>query len=75
VSDRSIKVSYYAVWHFLEHEGITFKKACTPVRRIALCLEDRVPFAKRGRQSAHPQHRFGEAAVIISAAPRIRQLT
>ncbi len=23
---RGIKVSYYAVWHFFEHEGITFKK-------------------------------------------------
>jgi transposase len=23
---RGIKVSYYAVWHFFEHEGISFKK-------------------------------------------------
>ncbi len=23
---RGIKVSYYAVWHFFQHEGITFKK-------------------------------------------------
>jgi transposase len=23
---RGTKVSYYAVWHFFEHEGITFKK-------------------------------------------------
>jgi len=32
---RGIKVSYYAVWHFFEHEGISFKKACTPASRIA----------------------------------------
>ena len=31
---RGIKVSYYAVWHFFEHEGISFKKACTPASRI-----------------------------------------
>jgi len=28
---RGIKVSYFAVWHFLEHEGISFKKK--PVRQ------------------------------------------
>jgi transposase len=26
LSDRGIVVSYYAVWHFFEHEGISFKK-------------------------------------------------
>jgi len=26
LAERGIKVSYYAVWHFFEHEGITFKK-------------------------------------------------
>ena len=31
---RGIKVSYFAVWHFFEHEGISFKKACTPASRI-----------------------------------------
>jgi transposase len=32
---RGIKVSYYAVWHFFEHEGISFKKKlCTPASRI-----------------------------------------
>jgi len=24
--ERGIVVSYYAVWHFFEHEGISFKK-------------------------------------------------
>jgi hypothetical protein len=27
---REIKVSYFAVWHFLEHEGTSFKKEAAP---------------------------------------------
>jgi len=30
LKDRGMVVSYYALWHFLQHEGITFKKK--PVR-------------------------------------------
>jgi transposase len=26
LAERGIQVSYYAVWHFFEHEGISFKK-------------------------------------------------
>ena len=26
LAERGITVSYYAVWHFFEHEGISFKK-------------------------------------------------
>jgi transposase len=26
LAQRGIKVSYFAVWHFFEHEGISFKK-------------------------------------------------
>ena len=26
LAERGIVVSYYAVWHFFEHEGISFKK-------------------------------------------------
>ncbi len=34
LKDRGMVVSYYALWHFLQHEGITFKKkpARTPNR-------------------------------------------
>ena len=32
-ADRGVKVSYYAVWHFFEHEGISFKKK--PARQRA----------------------------------------
>jgi len=31
---RGVTVSYFAVWHFFENEGITFKKkVCAPVNR------------------------------------------
>src|ERR1700752_1068778 len=33
LAERGIKGSYYAVWHFFEHEGITFKKK--PARQRA----------------------------------------
>ena len=30
LAERGVKVSYFAVWHFFDHEGMTFKKkACT----------------------------------------------
>ena len=33
LAERGVKVSYYAVWHFFEHEGISFKKK--PARQRA----------------------------------------
>jgi transposase len=33
LADRGLKVSCYAVWHFFEHEGISFKKK--PARQRA----------------------------------------
>ena len=33
LAERGIEVSYYAVWHFFEHEGISFKKK--PARQRA----------------------------------------
>ena len=32
LAERGITVSYYAVWHFFEHEGISFKKKPTRQR-------------------------------------------
>jgi len=26
LAERGVKVSYFAVWHFFDHEGVTFKK-------------------------------------------------
>ena len=33
LADRGLVVSYYALWHFLQHEGATFKKAFAPPNR------------------------------------------
>ena len=33
LAERGVKVSYYAVWHLFEHEGISFKKK--PARQRA----------------------------------------
>ena len=36
LNQRGIDVSYYGVWHFLDHVGLSFKKkASTPASRIA----------------------------------------
>jgi len=35
LADRGVKVSYFAVWHFFEHEGISFKKKPTRDRARA----------------------------------------
>ena len=32
LADRGLLVSYYALWHFLQHEGITFKKKPSRLR-------------------------------------------
>lgn len=32
LAERGIRVSYFAVWHFFEHEGISFKKKPTRQR-------------------------------------------
>jgi transposase len=32
LKERGMVVSYYALWHFLQHEGITFKKKPARVR-------------------------------------------
>ena len=33
LAERGVRVSYYAVWHFFEHEGVSFKKK--PARQRA----------------------------------------
>ena len=32
LADRVLVVSYYALWHFLQHEGVTFKKKSSRLR-------------------------------------------
>src|SRR5581483_3708587 len=49
LAERGIVVSYYAVWHFFEHEGISFKKkparqrAGSPRRRKATKPVAKIP--------------------------------
>ena len=45
---RGVEVSYYGVWHFLDHAGLSFKKrACVPVSRIA-------PMSRGGAGNGRP---------------------
>jgi len=44
LATRGIKVSYYAVWHFFEHEGISFKKT------LHASEQDRPDVARRRSQ-------------------------
>jgi transposase len=32
--ERQVEASYFAVWNFLDHAGLSFKKLCLPVNRI-----------------------------------------
>ena len=32
LAERGLVVSYYALWHFLQHEGVTFKKKPSRIR-------------------------------------------
>jgi transposase len=49
LAERGIVVSYYAVWHFFEHEGVSFKKkparqrAGSPRRRKAASAMEALP--------------------------------
>jgi transposase len=52
LAGRGIKVSYYAVWHFFEHEGISFKKK--PARQRA--------GSPRRRQAARPMEALSRSA-------------
>jgi transposase len=52
LAERGVKVSYYAVWHLFEHEGISFKKK--PARQ-------RAGSARRG-QAAGPVEEVSRAA-------------
>ena len=49
LAERGVRVSYFAVWHFFEHEGISFKKkparqrAGSPRRGAAARAVEEVP--------------------------------
>src|ERR1700727_2957399 len=71
LADRGLVVSYYALWHFLHHEGVTFKKKPSRLRtgggsggrrvrrgsiRGGLSSSTRPPGQARGQALGENQH-------------------
>ena len=50
LADRGLVVSYYALWHFLHHEGVTFKKAFAPQNRTGRTSPGGVSGGRRVRR-------------------------
>jgi transposase len=63
LSARGIKVSYYAVWHFFEHVGISFKKS------LHAGEQDRPDVARRRAQWKKYQGRVDRAGWSSSTRP------
>jgi transposase len=59
LTERGIKVSYYAVWHFFEHEGISFKKS------LHASEQDRPDVARRRAQWKKYQGRLDPARLVF----------
>ena len=55
LKQRGIDVSYFGVWHFLDHSGLSFKKkACTPANRTARTSRAVVNSGKRTSTGSPP---------------------
>jgi transposase len=59
LADRGVKVSYFAVWHFFEHEGISFKKS------LHAAEQDRPDVARRRRRWRQYQGRFDPTRLVF----------
>jgi len=59
LAERGIKVSYYAVWHFFEHEGISFKKS------LHASEQDRPDVARRRAQWRKYQGRLDPSRLVF----------
>jgi len=59
LAERGIKVSYYAVWHFFEHEGISFKKS------LHASEQDRPDVARRRAQWKRYQGKLDPARLVF----------
>ena len=59
LAERGIVVSYYAVWHFFEHEGISFKKS------LHASEQDRPDVAKRRARWKRHQGKLDPARLIF----------
>src|SRR5947207_3400924 len=74
LAERGIKVSYFAVWHFFEHEGISFKKkparhrAGARARPQARRYRDHRQSRQPQRESRAPCHPRGRRQAVLFAA-------
>src|SRR5437868_6210257 len=59
LAERGIKVSYFAVWHFFEHEGISFKKS------LHASEQDRPDVARRRAQWKKYQGRIDPRRLVF----------
>jgi transposase len=59
LAERGIKVSYYAVWHFFEHEGISFKKS------LHASEQDRPDVARRRAQWKRYQGKLDPGRLVF----------
>jgi hypothetical protein len=59
LGDRGVLVSYYAVWHFFEHEGISFKKS------LHAAEQDRPDVARRRRRWRQYQSRLDPTRLVF----------
>jgi hypothetical protein len=59
LSERGIKVSHFVVWHFFEHEGISFKKS------LHASEQDRPDVARRRAQWKKYQGRLDPARLVF----------
>jgi hypothetical protein len=56
---RGVEVSYYGVWHFLDHTGLSFNKS------LRASEQDRADVARRRRQWRERQSKVGAARLIF----------
>ena len=59
LADRGLVVSYYALWHFLQHEGVTFKK------KFRASEQDRPDVARRRERWKARQARINPRRLVF----------
>ena len=70
LNQRGIEISYYGVWHFVDHVGLSFKKS------LHASEQDRADVARRRRQWKQHQNKVGAGRLTrISTAIAARTST
>ena len=65
LADRGLVVSYYALWHFLHHEGVTFKK------NLRASEQDRPDVARRRERWKARQARINPRRLVFIDGERL----